>query len=96
MSTSEKLKRSPQYGCTEESIKQEPEASTSNDQPAIKISVFKPSTVPSIIICTEGLESPVCMTIDTGAGRNLIKQNSVNPKLPIDEKIVLKLTEINN
>ena len=34
--------------------------------------------------------------IDAGAGRNLIKQNAVNPKLPIDEKIVLKLTGINN
>ena len=36
------------------------------------------------------------MEIDTGAGRNLIKQNAVNPKLPIDEEIVLKLTGINN
>ena len=28
--------------------------------------------------------------------RNLIKQNSVNPNLPINGKIVLKLTGINN
>ena len=48
------------------------------------------------MICAEGLQSPAHMMIDTGAGRNLIKQNSVNPNLPIDEKIVLKLTGINN
>ena len=48
------------------------------------------------MIYVEGLQSPARMMIDTGAGRNLIKQNSVNPKLPIDEKIVLKLTGINN
>ena len=36
------------------------------------------------------------MMIDTSAGRDMIKQNSVNPNLPIDEKIVLKLTGINN
>ena len=48
------------------------------------------------MICAEGLQSPARMMIDTGAGRNLIKQNAVNPKLPIDEKIVLKLTGINN
>ena len=48
------------------------------------------------MICTKGLHSPARMMIDTGAGRNLIKQNAVNPKLPIDEKIALKLTGINN
>ena len=48
------------------------------------------------MICAEGVQSPVRMMIDTGAGRNLIKQNSVNPILPIDEKIVLKLAGINN
>ena len=36
------------------------------------------------------------MMSDTGAGRNLIKQNAVNHKLSIDKKIVLKLTGINN
>ena len=77
-------------------MRQEPEASTSIDQPSIKISVSKPSTIPSILICTEGLQSPACMMIDTGAGRNLIKKNAVNPKLPINKKIVLKLTGINN
>ena len=45
------------------------------------------------MICTEGLQSPARMMIDTGAGRNLIKQNSVNPNLPTDGKIVLKLTQ---
>ena len=77
-------KRSPQYECTQESIKHEPEASTSKDQLDIKISVSKPSTIPSIVICAEG------------AGRNMIKQNSVNPNMSIDEKIVLKLAGINN
>ena len=48
------------------------------------------------MICAEGLQSPARMMIDTGVGRNLIKLNSVNPSLPIDEKIVLKLTGINN
>ena len=48
------------------------------------------------MICAEGLQNPTCMMIDTGAGRNLIKQNALNPKLSIDEKIVLKLTGINN
>ena len=48
------------------------------------------------MICAEGLQIPAHMMIDTGAGRNLIKQNFVNPNLPIDEKIVLKLTGINN
>ena len=48
------------------------------------------------MICAEGLQSPAHMMIDTGTGRNLIKQNAVNPKLPTDEKIVLKLTGINN
>ena len=48
------------------------------------------------MICAECLQRPSRMMIDTGAGRNLIKQNSVNPKLPIDVKIVLKLTGINN
>ena len=48
------------------------------------------------MICAEGLQSPARMMIDTGAGRNLIKQNSVIPNLPIDEKIVLKLTGVNN
>ena len=48
------------------------------------------------MICAEGLKRPACRMIDTGAGRNLIKQISVNPNLPIDEKIVLKLTGINN
>ena len=48
------------------------------------------------MICVEGLQSPARMMIDTGAGRNLIKQYSVNPNLPIDEKIVLKITRINN
>ena len=48
------------------------------------------------MICAEGLQSPARMMIDTGDGRNLIKQNSVNPNLPIDEKIMLELTGINN
>ena len=47
------------------------------------------------MICA-GLESPARTIIDTGAGRILIKQNAVNPELPVDEKIVLKLTGINN
>ena len=47
------------------------------------------------MICAEGLQSPARMMIDTDAARNLIKQNSVNPNLPIDEKIVLNLTGIN-
>ena len=81
---------------TEESIKQEPEASTSNDQPAIKTSISQPSTIPSIVICPEGLEVLAHMMIDTGAGLNLIKQNAVNPELPIYDKIVLKLTGIND
>ena len=75
-------------------MRQEPQPFTSNDQPAIKISVPKPSTFPSIMICAEGLQSPSCMMIDTGAGRNLIKQNAVNPKLPIDEKILSIVTGI--
>ena len=48
------------------------------------------------MICAEGLRSHACVMIDTGVGRNLIKQNSVNSKLTIHEKIVLKLTGINN
>ena len=48
------------------------------------------------MICAEGLRSPARIMIDTGAGRNLIKRNSVNPNLPIDEKNALKLTGINN
>ena len=48
------------------------------------------------MICAEGLESLARMIVDTGAGRNLIKQNAVNSELSIDEKIVLKLTAINN
>ena len=48
------------------------------------------------MICSEGLQSPARMMLNTCAGRNLIKQNAVNPKLPIDEKIVLELTGINN
>ena len=48
------------------------------------------------MICAEGLQSPARMMIDTGAGRNLIKPNSVNPNLPIDGERVLKLTGINN
>ena len=48
------------------------------------------------MICSEGIQSPARVIIDTSAGRNLIKQNAVNPKLPIDEKIVSKLTGINN
>ena len=47
------------------------------------------------MICVKGHQSPARM-IDIGAGRNLIKQNAVNPKLPIDEKIMLKITGINN
>ena len=77
-------------------MKQEPEVSTFNDQPAMKISVSKPSTIPSIMICAEGLQRPARMMIDTGAGRNWIKQNSVSPNFPVDGKIVLKLTGINN
>ena len=41
------------------------------------------------MICAEGLQSPARMMIDTDAGRNLIKQNSVNPDLPIDQNGVL-------
>ena len=48
------------------------------------------------MICAEGLQRPARMMIDAGAGRNLVKQNAVNLKLPIDKKIVLKLTGINN
>ena len=54
------------------------------------MSVSKPSTIPSIMVCAEGLESRARMSIETGASQNLIKQNSMNPRLPIDEKIVLK------
>ena len=43
------------------------------------------------MICAEALESSAHMMIDIGAGRNLIIQNSVNPELPIGEKIVLKI-----
>ena len=48
------------------------------------------------MICADGLQSPARMMIDTGAGRNLIKQNAVNLKLLIDEKIVLNRTGINH
>ena len=48
MSTSGKFKHSPQYERIEESIKQESEASTFNDQTIIKISVFKPIKYNSI------------------------------------------------
>ena len=58
--------------------------------------VLKLSTIPSIMICAENLESLVCMMIDIDAGRNSIKQNAVVSELPIDVKIVSKLTDINN
>ena len=58
--------------------------------------VSKPSTIPSIMIFAEGLQIPARMMINTGAGRNLIKQNVVNPELPINVKKVLKLIDINN
>ena len=48
------------------------------------------------MIYAESLQIPARMMIDTGACRNLIKHNGVNPKLLIDIKIVLKLTGINN
>ena len=48
------------------------------------------------MVCAKGLKSPARMMIDTSAGRNLILKNSMNPKLTIDEKIVSKLTGINN
>ena len=63
---------------------------------AIKISVSKPSTITTIMICAEDLESPVRRMIDTVAGTNSIKQIPVNLDLPIDEKIMLKFTGINN
>ena len=36
------------------------------------------------------------MMIDIGAGQNLILKNAVDPEITIDDKIVLKLTSINN
>ena len=48
------------------------------------------------MICAEGLQSPAHMMIDTAAGQNLMKQNAVSPKFPIDKKIVLKLTGMSN
>ena len=36
------------------------------------------------------------MTIDTGAARNSIKQNVLNPEVPINSQNVLKLTGFND
>ena len=48
------------------------------------------------MICVKSFESPARMMIDTDVGENLMKRNDVNPELPVDEKILLKLTGMND
>ena len=71
-------------------------ASTSNDHTTTTINISKSTSIPSIIISTEGLKIPEHMMIDTGAARNLIKQKVLNPEVPINSQNVLKLTGIND
>ena len=70
--------------------------STSNDHTTTTINISKSTSIPSIIISTQGLKNPTHMMIDTGAARNLIKQKVLNPEVPINSQNVLKLTEIND
>ena len=71
-------------------------ASTSNDHTTTTINISKSTSIPSIIISTEGLKTPTHMMIDTVAARNLIKQKVLNPEVPINSQNVLKLTGIND
>ena len=69
-------------------------SSTSNDH-TTKINISKSTSIPSIIISTEGLTNPTHM-IDTGAARNLIKQKVLDPEVSINSQNGLELTRIND
>ena len=77
-------------------MNREPLASTSNDHTTTKINISKATSIPSIIISTEGLKSPTHMMIDTSAARNLNKQKVLNPGVPINSQNVLKLKGTND
>ena len=60
-----------------------------------KVNLSTSNTIPHIILSAEGLQNPIHMMIDTGAGSNLIKQQAVKTNVKINKFECLKLTGIN-